>query len=165
MKYVTDDGIKTAFLTMMNKLTFANQLILKPLLHSLQGFDDKDRLLKIQEYENLLEKNVEQRQALTSLMASGLLEPALFNKENNALTLEEQRLQEEKRKIMTSVSGDRTKVEALEKLIKAVSGGHMLTEFADEVFLAYVNGITVLSREEIVFELKCGLKLKERLVG
>ena len=82
-------------------------------------------------------------------MASGLLEPALFNKENNALILEEQRLQEEKRKIMTSVSGDRTKVEALEKLIKEVSGGEMLTEFSDEVFLAHVNGITVLSREEI----------------
>ncbi len=165
MKYLKDDGIKAAFLTMMNKLTFANQLILKPLLHSLQGFDDKDRLLKIQEYENLLEKNVEQRQVLTRLMANGLLEPALFNKENNAMTLEEQRLQEEKRKIMTSVSGDRTKVEALEKLIKAVSSGQMLTEFSDEGFLAHVDGITVISREEIVFELKCGLKLKERLVG
>lgn len=96
MKYITDDGIKAAFLTMMNKLIFANQSVLKPLLHSLQGFDNKDRLLQIQEYETKLEKNMEERQVLTSLMASGLLEPALFNKENNALILEEKRLQEEK---------------------------------------------------------------------
>jgi len=41
----------------------------------------------------------------------------------------------------------------------------MLTEYSDEIFLSYVEGIIVLSREKIVFELKCGLKLKERLVG
>lgn len=164
MKYITDDGVKTAFLTMMNKLTYAHQIVLKPLLHSLQGFDDKNRLLKIQEYEDLLEKNTEQKQVLTSLMASGLLEPALFNKENNDLTVEEQHLQEEKRKIMTSVSGDMTKIEALEKLIKSVSSRRMQTEFDEDVFLTHMNSITVLSRKEIVFELKCGLKLKERLV-
>lgn len=165
MKYITDEGIKAAFLTMMNKLVFGEHVILKPLLRSLHGFDDRDRLLQIQDMENKLEKNVEQRQVLTSLMASGLLEPALFNKENNVLTVEEQNLQGEKRQLMTSVSGDRSKVEALEKLIKAVSSGRMFTECADELFLAHVDGITVLSRKEIVFELKSGLKLKERLVG
>lgn len=165
MKYITDDGIKAAFLTMMNKLIFARQSVLKPLLHSLQGFDDKDRLLQIQEYETRLEKNMEQRQVLTSLMASGLLEPALFSKENNALILEEKRLQEEKKQMINTVSGDRTKIEALETLMKFVSGSEMLTEYSDEAFLSHVEWITVLSREEIVFELKCGLKLKERLVG
>lgn len=165
MKYITDDGIKTAFLTMMNKLVFAHQSLLKPLLHSLQGFDDKDRLLQIQEYETKLEKNMEQRQVLTSLMASGLLDPALFSKENNALILEEKHLQEEKKQMINTVSGDRTKIEALETLMKFVSGSEMLTEYSDEAFFSYVEGVTVLSREEVVFELKCGLKLKERLVG
>lgn len=108
---------------------------------------------------------MEQRQVLTSLMASGLLEPALFSKENNALILEEKRLQEEKKQMINTVSGDRTKIEALETLMKFVSGSEMLTEYSDEAFLSHVEQITVLSREEIVFELKCGLKLKERLVG
>lgn len=165
MKYITDDGIKAAFLTMMNKLIFAYQSVLKPLLHSLQGFDDKDKLLQIQEYETKLEKNMDQRQVLTSLMASGLLEPALFSKENNALILEEKRLQEEKKQMINTVSGDRTKIETLETLIKFVSCSEMLTEYLDEAFLSHVERITVLSREEVVFELKCGLKLKERLVG
>ena len=164
MKYITDDGIKAAFLTMMNKLIFAHQIILKPLLHSLQGLDDKERLLQIQEYETKLEKNMEQRQVLTSLMASGLLEPALFNRENNMLIAQEQQLLEEKNSIMNSVGGDRTKVDALKKLIKAVSGRSMLTEYDDEFFLDHVETVTVLSRDEIVFVLKCGLKLKERLV-
>lgn len=164
MKYITDDSIKTAFLTMMNKLVFAHKMVLKPLLHNLQGYNDKEHLLQIQEYEIKLEKNIEQRQVLASLMSSGLLEPALFNKENNALILEEQRLREEKDKAVNSVSGDRTKVENLQELIKYVSGREMLTEYDDELFIAHVEHITVTSRDEIVFALKCGLNLKERLM-
>lgn len=127
-------------------------------------YDDKDCLLQIQEYEIKLEKNMEQRQVLTSLMASGLLEPALFNRENNMLIQEEQHLQEEKNKVINSASGSHTKVDALQKLIKAVSAKEMLTEYDDEVFLAHVDHIIVVSRDEIVFVMKCGLKLKERLV-
>lgn len=165
MKYITDDGIKTAFITMINKLIFAHQIVLKPLLRNLQGLDDKDRLLQIQEYETKLEKNMEQRQVLTSLMASGLLEPALFNSENNILIQEEEKLQAEKNRLMRSVSGDRTRFDALEKLIKYVSGSEMLTDYDDDVFLTHVDSIMVVSREDIVFILKCGLELKERMVG
>ena len=81
------------------------------------------------------------------------------------MTLEEKRLQEEKKQIINTVSGDRTKIEALEKLMKFALGSKMLTEYSDEGFLSHVEGAIVLSREEIVFELKCGLKLKERLAG
>ncbi|MFR1708856.1 MAG: recombinase family protein [Clostridium sp.] len=163
MKYITDDSVKVAFLTMMNKLIFSHQMVLRPLLRSLKGLDDKDRLLQIQEYETKLEKNMEQRQVLTSLMASGILEPALFNSENNTLIQEKEMLETEKNKLMHSVSGDRTKSDALEKLIKYVSGSEMLKEYEDEVFLAHVDKITVVSREEIIFLLKCGLELKERM--
>lgn len=163
MKYITDDSIKVAFLTMMNKLIFAHQVVLRPLLRSLQGVNDKDRLLQIQEYERKLEKNMEQRQVLISLMASGILEPALFNSENNTLIQEKEMLETEKNKLMHSVSGDRTKFDALEKLIKYVSGSEMLKEYEDEVFLAHVDKITVVSREEIIFLLNCGLELRERM--
>ncbi|MFV0362633.1 MAG: recombinase family protein, partial [Suipraeoptans sp.] len=165
MKYITDDGIKTAFLTMINKLIFAHQIVLKPLLRNLQGLDDKGRLLQIQEYETKLEKNMEQRQVLTSLMASGLLEPALFNSENNILIQEEEMLQAEKNRLIHSVSGDRTRFDFLERLIKFVAGSEMLTDYDDDVLLAHVDSIMVVSREEVVFILKCGLELKDRLVG
>lgn len=163
MKYITDDNIKVAFLTMMNKLIFSHQVVLRPLLRSLQGLGDKDRLLQIQECETKLEKNIEQRQVLTSLMTSGILEPALFNSENNTLNQEKEMLEAQKNKLMYSISGDRTKFDALEKLIKYVSGSEMLKEYEDEVFLAHVDKITVVSREEVVFLLKCGLELRERM--
>ena len=85
MKYVTDDALKRAFVTMMNKLVFGHQIVLRPLLQSLRGMNEKAQLLKMQELEAQIEKNMEQRQVLTSLMAGGYLEPALFSKESNAL--------------------------------------------------------------------------------
>ena len=164
MEYITDDAVKKAFVTMMSKLVFGHQVILKPLLKSLQSMNDKDKFSEIQEIESRIEKNTEQRQVLTSLMASKYLEPVLFNKGNNRLTTEMEMLRKEKDNLTRSIGGDRTKAEELQKLIRFTAKGEMLTQFDDEVFLTYVEKITVLSSADIIFELKCGLQIKERLV-
>ena len=52
----------------------------------------------------------------------------------------------------------------LQKLMAFTSKGDMLTAFSDETFLAFVESITVETRERIVFHLKSGLNLTERLV-
>ena len=49
-------------------------------------------------------------------------------------------------------------------LIRFIDKAGVLTEFDDSVFNDYVNEIRVLSRDELEFQLKCGLKIKERLV-
>ena len=163
-KYITDDALKLAFVTMMNKLVFGQQMVLRPLLQSLRGLNDQSRLLKIEELETAIEKNREQKQVLTNLMASGYLEPALFNKEINELAAEAEALLQEKEGLMRSVNGDMVKVEELQRLLRFTSKGTMLTEFEDAVFLSFVERITVLSRKEVAFGLKCGLSLRERLV-
>lgn len=149
---------------MMNKLVFGQQMVLRPLLQSLRGLNDQPRLLKIEELETAIEKNGEQKQVLTNLMASGYLEPALFNKESNELTAEAEALRQEKERLMRSVNGDMVKVEELQRLLRFTSKGTMMTEFDDEIFLSFVERITVLSRKEVAFGLKCGLSLKERMV-
>lgn len=101
---------------------------------------------------------------LTNLMAGDYLEPALFNKENNALTAEVETLRQEKDSLIRPVNGDMEKAEKLQKLLRFVSKGIMLTEFDDGAFLEYMDKVTALSRNEAVFELKCGLCLRERLV-
>lgn len=138
--------------------------MLSLLLHSLRGLNDKAQLLKIQELETQIEKNMEQRQVLTNLMAGGYLEPALFNKESNALAVESETLRQEKESLMHFLNGNMEKIDELQKLVRFVSRGIMLTAFEDEVFLSYVERVTVHSRTEVIFELKCGLFLKERLV-
>ena len=121
-------------------------------------------MLKIEELETAIEKNREQKQVLTNLMASGYLEPAHFNKESNELAAEAEALRQEKDGLMRSVNGDMVKAEELQRLLRFTSKGIMLTEFDDETFLSFVERITVLSRKEVAFELKCGLSLRERLV-
>ena len=158
------DALKLAFVTMMNKLVFGHQMVLRTLLQSLRGLNDQSRLLKIEELETAIEKNREQKQVLTNLMASGYLEPALFNKESNELAAEAETLRQEKDGLMRSVNGDMVKIEELQRLLRFTSKGTMMTEFDDETFLSFAERITVLSRKEVIFELKCGLSLKERLV-
>lgn len=111
-----------------------------------------------------IEKNMEQRQVLTNLMAGGYLEPAFFNKESNALEAEAEALRQEKDSLMHCLNGNMVKADELQKLLRFASKGTMLTGFDDEIFLEYVDKVTVLSRSEVSFELKCGLYLRERLV-
>lgn len=56
-------------------------------------------------------------------------------------------------------------VEEVDRLLKFATKSQMLTAYEDELFENYVEKIMVFSREEVGFELKCGITLKERLVN
>ncbi|MBI6091886.1 recombinase family protein, partial [Clostridium perfringens] len=96
---------KTAFVTMMNKLIFGQKFILRPLLQGLRNQNNAASFRRIEELETKIESNMEQSQVLTGLMAKGYLEPALFNKEKNALEAERDRLLAEKDQLTRSVNG------------------------------------------------------------
>ena len=81
MLYISDEGIKLAFLTMMNKLVYGHNVILKPLLRNLRGMDDKDRLLRIQELESRLKAtSTESRFLQTSWQRVSWSLPSLIRK-------------------------------------------------------------------------------------
>lgn len=165
MMFIRDDGIKTAFVTMMNKLIFGQKFILRPLLEGLRGQNNTDSFHRIQKLETKIENNVEQSQMLMGLMTKGYLEPALFNKEKNSLAAEDARLRTEKERLSHSVNGNLVKVEEVNLLLKFTAKSKMLTAYEDELFENYVERIIAYSREEIGFELKCGITLRERLVN
>ena len=165
MKYVTDESIKRAFVTMMRKLSMTHKQLLQPFVSALDMVDDKERFLQLSVLDEQMEKNMEQRQVLVNLMAGGILEPAVFNRENNELLAEMNQLQEEREKLAGSLKVYKKQAIEAQKLLKFVMKQKPMTQFQDEVFREYVDEITVLSREEIVFSLRCGLELKERLVN
>jgi site-specific DNA recombinase len=86
MKYVPESEIEYAFITMMNKLVFGHEFVLKPLLISLRGMSSDDTLESIQAIDKKLEENVEQRNVLVGLMTKKYLEPAVYNKSNNDMS-------------------------------------------------------------------------------
>ena len=165
MQFIRDDDIKTAFVTMMNKLIFGQKFILRPLLDGLRNQNSAASFLRIEELETKIENNMEQSQMLTGLMAKGYLKPALFNKEKNSLEAERESLFAEKEQLTHSVNGIFTKVEEVDRLFKFTTKSKMLTAYEDELFKNYVEKIIVFSREVVGFVLKCGITLKERLVN
>lgn len=164
MKYVTDETLKVTFVRLMQKLAATHKKIIKPFAQSLSGTNDKEYLLKLSEIDERIEKNIEQRQVLVGLMSSAILEPAVFNKENNALATELNNLQTEKEVLAGSITSYRKQSEEAQKLLKYLSKCDVITQYNDDIFLEYVEKIVVHSREKVVFSLKCGLNLPERMV-
>ena len=114
--------------------------------------------------ESRMEEVMERSQVLTGLMTKGYLEPALFNKEKNALEAELENLQRQKDSLSRVLNGNLAKTEEVSRLLKFAAKAEMVSDFDGELFEEYVDRVVVYSRTEIGFELKCGLTLKERLV-
>jgi hypothetical protein len=97
-------------------------------------------------------------------MTKGFLEPALFNKERNTLDLEVKNLSTEKTNLVISFTSSTSQVDEVKALLDYVSKDKFVGNYTDESFENFVENIIVNSRDELTFELKCGLSLKERVV-
>ena len=78
MKYIYDEELKAAFITMMNKLIYSHKFLLKPYLKVLENSSGEEAVQRIQHLERLLEQNSEQRETLTKLMAQGYIDQILY---------------------------------------------------------------------------------------
>lgn len=165
MKSIPEAQIEYAFVTMINKLIFGHKLVLKPMLDSLTGMNSEDSLSKIQEIDKIIEENGEQQNVLSGLRAKGYLDPAVYKKGNNELLNELERLKQQKESLMRLLSSDDETQKVVNELLRFTSKSPMLLEFNSDVFDRFVDHITVYSREEIGFELKCGIILRERQVN
>lgn len=114
--------------------------------------------------EKQIEKNEEQQIVLVSLMSSGYVEADVYHARKNALLIEKERLSREKQLISKQVNGNLIHLNEAQKLLHFSEKKTPIETFDDKLFLAFINTITVKSRNELVFHLKCGLNLTERLI-
>lgn len=163
MRFIRDDDLKVAFITMLNKLIFGHKFILRPYLKALQSTSGDEGIKRIQHLEQMLEQNTEQRETLTKLMAQGYIDQILFNQENNALLAQADGFRADIQAINSSMTGDTSKVMETEKLLHFAERGSMLAEFDDLLFTKFVDSVRVVSRQQVSFVLKCGLTFKERI--
>lgn len=164
IKSIKENLIKDAFTRMMKKLHVSFDVLLKPFISSLRGYDNKEKLQQILDLEGRIEKCEEQKRILTQLLSSGYIEPEIFYKEKRELDLQGTELAKEKAQISCVLNGDLKHLEATERLLKAVSKNEGEDSFKEELFTEHVNSITVNSRDRVCFNLKCGLQLEEDLV-
>lgn len=110
-----------------------------------------------------IDKIQEKLEVLASLTASSILSTKVSLEEQSKLQQERAVAQEKQRLIIESVNGKSTQQIELEALYKFARMAEMLTEWDEDLFKKFTNSITVYNRQEVGFELKCGLLLKERL--
>ena len=97
-------------------------------------------------------------------MASlGLIDETLFHQERSALIAERRTLQRQFQTEMNNITHDNEVVSATRALIHLVEKNTRFTEFDETLFEKYVYHIRVEARDSIVFVMKCGLGLREKL--
>ena len=163
MKYIRDNELKLAFVTMMNKLIFTHRRILKPYIEALQNSPVDSPMKRIQELQTMLAANTEKRETLSRLMTQGIIDQVLYNRENNFLLSEAENKKREMEALSNNISGSVSTLASANDLLHFTEKGVMLDAFDDELFTRHVDRIIVVSREEVCFELKCGLSLHERM--
>lgn len=146
MKYIYDEELKAAFITMMNKLIYSHKFLLKPYLKALENSSGEEAVRRIQHLERLLEQNSEKRETLTKLMAQGYIDQILYNQEMNALLLQADSYRSDIETITTSMTGDAAKVTETALLLQFVVHSEMLTEYSEELFEEFADHIEVQSR-------------------
>jgi hypothetical protein len=95
--------------------------------------------------------------------SKGLLDPAVYAEEVDALAEEAQTLVKEKDRLMATTSGNKEQQEALSELLRFTAQGIAMTEFDEALFTKHVEHIIVFERTEIGFAMKCGPVFRERI--
>lgn len=163
MKYVRDDKIKAAFVTMLNKLIYGYRFVLIPYLKALENSSGDEAFQRIQHLELLIDQNNEQRETLTKLMAQGYIDQILYTQETNALLRQAETYRSDIEAITIGMTGDAVKVAETNLLLHFVSHSNMLAAYSEELFEHYADHIEITSRNEIKFVMKCGLTFTERI--
>lgn len=163
MKYLNLEDVERAFATMINKLIFARNKVLKPFLEGLLQGNKAETLIQIHTLESELESIAEKKQTLKGLFSQGILEPAIYMQEINLLTAETEKLTMQKNSLSYTAGVDMKHIEETKKLLTYTQHAEMLIGFDAEIFETFVEQIVVKSYTELEFCMKCGLRLIERI--
>lgn len=142
-----------AFVTMMNKLVYAREKILIPYSVTLRQGQTKANVKRFDSIDLLLEQNLERRQQILQFFSKGLLDPAVYQEESDALAKEEEKLLEEKKTL--TVDAGKKRRDNLAELLIYTGKGQMITEFDDDLFTRFVDHIVLYSKTEVGFAMKC----------
>lgn len=117
----------------------------------------------MEDIEKDMQSNEEQRKQLNILFTRGYLERPVFAEAHNKLIMEYEQLVAKRDLHYRMDNAGYTMEQALSDMISFLNGAEPFTEWDDSLFERFVEKVKVLSREEVEFELKFGLRLKERI--
>lgn len=161
MPDVPNEAVQATFVTMMQQLYINRETLLTPHIQSLNGQDGNQQDQRLQEFQTQLQANAERAQNLVGFMSKGFLTPALFTEQMNELEAEAVTLKKEIAAL--TIHQDSTPLSEAEGLYTfLVKNGTDLETFSDDIFTAFVENVTAISRDEVAFNLKCGLSINQK---
>ena len=163
MKSIRDDSLKTAFVTMMNKLIYSKGILMEPYYDSIVSSASDENVIRIKELQEEIKSLSIRSDNLRKLRAQNMVDNVIFNREMNYMKKQEDVCRMEMLQCSNAESQGATILRETEKLLKFIDHSDMLTAFDDEQLTEYVDRIIITDRRTAVFHLKCGLKLKEEL--
>ena len=131
MKYICDDDLKRAFLTMMNKLSFGNDLVLKPLLISITTSKYKKNISSVEDMENDMKSNEEQRKQLNALFNKGYIERPVFTETHNKLIMEYEHLKVRRDLLFRIDDAGYTMEQTLRELVDFLNNAEIFTDITE----------------------------------
>lgn len=159
MKREQDESIRNAFCTMMNKLAFAEKLILDAYIEDLREEGSRENTKAIRETEEKLNTLKAEKNRLSLLLSKGCGEPVSFRRKLMELDNRENALNGE----LLALQGDSPAICWTEKLKDALGAWKKDGSDPDTFFTEVCDSAVVMTGEYVEFNLKCGLKLREPL--
>lgn len=163
MKTIPEDSVKSAFATMMNKLSFAREVILIPFEWMMKKGNPQEKLERLDELEILLEKNEKRRNRVLVFLIKGLIDPVVYSEETMKLEQEREDFLNKQALIRENLNGGDKRQKALENILSYTSSKRSITKFDDDLFTEHIDRIIVYSRTEIGFVMKFGPIFRERI--
>lgn len=163
MMTIPEDSVKSAFATMMNKLSVCRDVILLPYEKMSKMCNSKEKLARIDELKILIEKNEERKKQIMDFFSKGLIDPAVYSEESMKLDEVLEALMKEENIIIESVSDNYERQNALKDILKYTSSKNIILKFDDDLFRKHVDHIVVYSRNEVGFVMKFGPIFIERI--
>lgn len=162
MKREYEETIQNAFMTMLNKLVYGQDVIIDTYLTALKNEHSLKNKEKIRELQNRLELISSEKHRLSILSAKGC-EPVSFRAKTLELDAEANDLCAE----LMQLQGDPAQVKATLALRDQLTvwKKRLTDEFPSQLFSRIVDHAVVRTSAEIEFHLKCGLVLTESYGG
>jgi hypothetical protein len=145
MKCIKEESIQCAFMTMLNKLIYSRGYLLNPYMDSQHRSQSNER--------EALKAVIQEQDELQKQFANKEMDYSTYT----AMKAEIKSRDDDIRKQIAKGSNQ------TDELMRFITGSRMLEKYDESLFIEFVDKVIIQSRTTFLFELKCGLKLKEEL--
>ena len=168
-KKVLEEDIQNMFMSMLNRLYFAQGLILDNYIEEVHLMERQKHLEQEVALQNRLQENIDTRHRLMQLLTKECIEPILHKQKMIELEIEAAQIREELSELKDSeylTEGARAFRRFVNKW--GVEGEQIPVGakrlFPEEAFAEHVEKVVVYARLRFAFHLKCGLVFAESLL-